>query len=101
MRSAACAGTPGRGARCRGPSPRRSLGLLGRDDGRDRRLPGGAGYHFHLQRPTQALIGSTEERAAQISREIETLIRQCPEQYLWGYNRYKRPRGVPAPAEGA
>ena len=35
MRSAACAGTPGRGARCRGPSPRRSLGLLGRDDGWD------------------------------------------------------------------
>lgn len=63
------------------------------------RLPGGAGYHFHLSRPTQALSGSTEERAAQISDEIETLIRQCPEQYLWGYNRYKRPRGVEAPPE--
>ena len=63
------------------------------------RLPGGAGYHFHLSRPTQALCGSTEERAAQISHEIETLIRQCPEQYLWGYNRYKRPRGVEAPPE--
>jgi KDO2-lipid IV(A) lauroyltransferase len=24
---------------------------------------------------------------------------QCPEQYLWGYNRYKRPRGVEAPPE--
>lgn len=63
------------------------------------RLPGGAGYHFHLQRPTQAITGSTEQRAAQISREIETLIRQCPAQYLWGYNRYKRPRGVEAPPE--
>jgi KDO2-lipid IV(A) lauroyltransferase len=63
------------------------------------RLPGGAGYHFHLQRPTQAIIGSTEERAQHISHEIETLIRQCPEQYLWGYNRYKRPRGVEAPPE--
>lgn len=61
------------------------------------RLPAGAGYHFHLQRPTQTIAGSTEERALQISREIETLIRQCPEQYLWGYNRYKRPRGVEAP----
>ena len=63
------------------------------------RLPGGAGYHFHLQRPTQQIIGTTEERAQQISHEIERLIRQCPEQYLWGYNRYKRPRGVEAPPE--
>ena len=63
------------------------------------RLPGGAGYHFHLQRPTQTISGTTEARAQQISHEIETLIRQCPEQYLWGYNRYKRPRGVEAPPE--
>jgi len=61
------------------------------------RLPGGAGYHFHLQLPTQPISGTTEERAGQISHEIEHLIRQCPEQYLWGYNRYKRPRGVEAP----
>ncbi|WP_153109511.1 lysophospholipid acyltransferase family protein [Propionivibrio limicola] len=63
------------------------------------RLPGGAGYHFHLQPPTQAFSGTTEERAQQINHEIEHLIRQCPEQYLWGYNRYKRPRGVEAPPE--
>jgi KDO2-lipid IV(A) lauroyltransferase len=25
---------------------------------------------------------------------IEALIRECPAQYLWGYNRYKRPRGA-------
>jgi KDO2-lipid IV(A) lauroyltransferase len=61
------------------------------------RLPDGAGYHFHIQSPTQSITGSTEERAVQISYEIEELIRQCPEQYLWGYNRYKRPRGVEAP----
>ncbi len=61
------------------------------------RLPKGEGYHFHLQPPTQSISGSTEERALQISQEIEHLIRQCPEQYLWGYNRYKRPRGVEAP----
>ena len=63
------------------------------------RLPGGAGYHFHLQSPTQPISGNTGERAVQISHEIECLIRQCPEQYLWGYNRYKRPRGVGAPPE--
>lgn len=63
------------------------------------RLPGGAGYHFHLQQPTQPISGKAEERAERISHEIECLIRQCPEQYLWGYNRYKRPRGVEAPPE--
>lgn len=63
------------------------------------RLPGGAGYHFHLQAPTQPLTGTTEERAQQINHEIEHLIQQCPEQYLWSYNRYKRPRGVEAPPE--
>ena len=65
------------------------------------RLAGGEGYHFHLQPPTQAIVGNTEECAQQISHEIECLIRQCPEQYLWGYNRYKRPRGVEAPPERA
>ena len=34
-----------------------------------------------------------------VDGQIEHLIRQCPEQYLWGYNRYKRPRGVEAPPE--
>lgn len=63
------------------------------------RLPEGAGYHFHLQWPAQPIHGNTEQRAQQISHEIEHLIRQCPEQYLWGYNRYKRPRGVEAPPE--
>lgn len=61
------------------------------------RLADGAGYHFHLQRPTQPIDGSTAQRAQQISHEIEGLIRQCPQQYLWAYNRYKRPRGVEAP----
>jgi KDO2-lipid IV(A) lauroyltransferase len=62
------------------------------------RLPQGRGYHLHLQAPSQPLTGDTEARAAQINRELETLIRQCPTQYLWGYNRYKRPRGAePAP----
>jgi len=63
------------------------------------RLPGGAGYHLHLQLPQQAISGTTEARTERISQEIEHLIRQCPAQYLWGYNRYKRPRGAEAPPE--
>ncbi len=60
------------------------------------RLPAGAGYHLHLQAPAEAITGTLEQRAQQINREIENLIRQCPEQYLWGYNRYK---GTPPAAE--
>ena len=44
------------------------------------------------------LSGDLAARAARINHELEALIRQWPEQYLWGYNRYKRPRDVPAPA---
>ncbi|MER2518777.1 MAG: lysophospholipid acyltransferase family protein [Candidatus Accumulibacter phosphatis] len=60
------------------------------------RLPAGAGYHFHLQAPTQPIRGSIEERALQINQQIEVLVRQCPQQYLWGYNRYKRRRSSAA-----
>jgi KDO2-lipid IV(A) lauroyltransferase len=30
--------------------------------------------------------------AGLINRAMEELIRQCPQQYLWGYARYKQPR---------
>lgn len=64
------------------------------------RLPGGRGYRVHFQPPQTPLAGSTVDRAQQINSEIELLIRQCPAQYLWGYNRYKRPGGAePPPAE--
>ena len=63
------------------------------------RLPRGAGYHLHLSAPDQVIDGTTEVRAEQISREIERMILRCPEQYLWGYNRYKRRRGTGAPVE--
>jgi KDO2-lipid IV(A) lauroyltransferase len=29
---------------------------------------------------------------------MEWVIAQCPDQYLWGYNRYKQPRRVEAGA---
>lgn len=56
------------------------------------RLPRGAGYHLHLSLP-QSNIATP----ADVNREIECLVRQCPAQYLWGYNRYKAPAGAPAP----
>jgi KDO2-lipid IV(A) lauroyltransferase len=58
------------------------------------RLPGGTGYHLHLRPPLAPLQGDTETRAAAINREMEAQIRENPVQYLWGYNRYKRPKGA-------
>ena len=63
------------------------------------RLPGGRGFRLRFSEPSTPLTGDTIERAAQINREVEQLIRQCPSQYLWGYNRYKRPSGAEAPPE--
>lgn len=64
------------------------------------RLPGGRGYCLHFGPPRAALAGKTLERAQQINDEIAALISECPAQYLWGYNRYKRPAGAePPPAE--
>jgi KDO2-lipid IV(A) lauroyltransferase len=36
-----------------------------------------------------------EQAAAQINNAMEGLIRDKPQQYLWGYARYKTPKGAP------
>ncbi len=56
-----------------------------------------ADYVVHAQRVSpevEALLaqGDAAQSAAAINRLMEDLIMQCPEQYLWGYNRYKPPR---------
>jgi KDO2-lipid IV(A) lauroyltransferase len=68
------------------------------------RLPAGAGFKVRLQRldaalPTAAADDEALQRAqAQtVNQAMEGLIMQCPQQYLWGYNRYKQPRRLPAP----
>lgn len=64
------------------------------------RLPGGRGWRIHYVRVPEPLPAEPQAQAALINAAMETLIRKCPEQYLWGYNRYKQPRGAPAaPAE--
>lgn len=62
------------------------------------RLQYGAGYHLKLFPLSRPLEGDLAARVAQINGELENLIRHCPEQYLWGYNRYKAPAGAPKPA---
>jgi len=56
------------------------------------RLPGGAGFVLHVRPLLAAAPGESDSR--RINRALEALIRECPGQYLWGYNRYKSPRGA-------
>jgi KDO2-lipid IV(A) lauroyltransferase len=57
-----------------------------------RRLPRGEGYAIALRPFPEFLPGETTTR--RLNRALEALVRECPEQYLWGYNRYKTPEGA-------
>ncbi|MEJ5211631.1 MAG: lysophospholipid acyltransferase family protein [Burkholderiales bacterium] len=59
-----------------------------------RRLPRGRGYHLTLRPLASAFTGEPAHDARLLNETIEALVRECPEQYLWSYNRYKRPRGA-------
>lgn len=58
------------------------------------RLPRGEGYVFRLSAAVEPLEGELETRVATMNREIERVILNCPGQYMWGYNRYKKPRAA-------
>jgi KDO2-lipid IV(A) lauroyltransferase len=62
-----------------------------------RRLPRGAGYAL-VVRPLPPSLPQ-ESPTRWLNRALETLVRECPGQYLWGYNRYKTPRGARARPE--
>jgi KDO2-lipid IV(A) lauroyltransferase len=57
-----------------------------------KRLPDGRGYSIVI-RPYPAALAQ-EPPVRTLNRALEALVRECPEQYLWGYNRYKTPRGA-------
>jgi len=59
------------------------------------RLPRGRGYRLHVVPQPDAVAGETSQRG--LNRAIEELVRRCPAQYLWAYNRYKVPAGVRPP----
>ncbi|MBI2313429.1 MAG: lysophospholipid acyltransferase family protein [Betaproteobacteria bacterium] len=61
-----------------------------------RRHAGGRGYVVVI-RPRLQLPADPRGAAALISRAVEQLVRECPEQYLWSYNRYKVPAGAEKP----
>lgn len=59
------------------------------------RLPKGRGFVIHVERyPGEDL----DER--EMNRMVEKLVRLCPQQYLWSYNRYKVPAGAAKPVVG-
>lgn len=57
------------------------------------RRPWGQGYVIHVAPLGQTLSADMAQAAAQINQAMEQLIVQKPAQYLWGYARYKAPRG--------
>jgi len=67
------------------------------------RLPRGQGHVVRmsaLSEPLPQPEGLDDEAwalqaATVVNRVMETLILRCPGQYLWGYHRYKQPRGTP------
>lgn len=62
-----------------------------------RRLPGGRGYVLEVELLDQDLSG--QDGPERLNHAVEGLIRHCPEQYLWSYNRYKVPKGVAPPGQ--
>jgi Kdo2-lipid IVA lauroyltransferase/acyltransferase len=59
------------------------------------RLPQGSGYKIHVEPLPPPAPGESPTR--RLNRGLEQLIRRCPAQYLWSYNRYKTPGGVAPP----
>lgn len=56
------------------------------------RLDHARGYHFHVVPMAAPLSEDPAAAAAEMNAALEDMIRRMPAQYLWGYNRYKKPR---------
>jgi KDO2-lipid IV(A) lauroyltransferase len=56
------------------------------------RLPKGSGYCLHIEQ-----LEDPVQDEAQLNQAVEQVIRRRPEQYLWGYDRYRVPRNVAPP----
>ncbi len=56
------------------------------------RLSLGRGYRVHFEPFPGELPQDGAQAVLAINQAMEGLIRRCPQQYLWGYARYKQPR---------
>jgi KDO2-lipid IV(A) lauroyltransferase len=59
------------------------------------RLARGKGYRLVVE--PQLTVRPPESPVRALNRSLEQMIRRCPAQYLWAYNRYKVPAGVRPP----
>lgn len=57
------------------------------------RKPAGQGFCLELYPGPESLSVDPVEAATQVNAAMEKLIRLHPEQYYWGYERYKPPKG--------
>ena len=57
------------------------------------RLPRGRGYLVRVRPWPGPVPADDAAAAARVNAHMEALIRECPQQYLWGYARYKHPAG--------
>ena len=65
------------------------------------RLPSNGGYALHFKAMSELVAADDTAAARQMNAAMEDLIRECPSQYLWSYNRYKAPSGARAPVSDA
>lgn len=56
------------------------------------RLPWGRGFRIHLRGLAEPLPTDTVMATKRLNQEMERIILECPQQYLWGYARYKPAR---------
>ena len=63
------------------------------------RLPGGVGFRLHFRNASAAVSDADLlTSVTALNADIERLICDCPEQYLWSYKRFSvRPRGEENP----
>jgi KDO2-lipid IV(A) lauroyltransferase len=56
------------------------------------RLSWGRGYRLHFRDLGHPLSPDLDMAVLQINQAMARLILECPQQYLWGYARYKQPK---------
>lgn len=56
------------------------------------RLSWGRGVRVHVRQWASELPRDPAAAAAKVNAAIEALVHESPQQYLWGYARYKQPR---------
>lgn len=59
-----------------------------------RRLQIGEGFEVRIRPLSVPFTGDRYQDTRRINAEVEALVREAPEQYLWGYSRFKHPAGA-------